>query len=453
MSICLICSLPICNQDFEILFLLIFPRYWVFRAWGRTSTEIGDTTTNSFDTLDEARNFFDYYYEQKTGNVFGTEFVKQPGLYYEIDIHYHRDELEAEKCEQSKVKSKLPVKVQNLIRLLFDEKLMNQMMIDFDLDVEKMPLGKISEKQIQEAVEVLNTISNLIETESSPGCFNGLSNKFYSLIPHNFGLKHPPVIDTINIVDAKMEMLESLLEMGITHDFIQEQIDLDENPFDAHYVQLKAHIRPVDRGTEEFAILEKYVKNTHGATHKFQVHIEDIFQVDRIGEKHRFERFKSLHNRQLLWHGSRLTNIVGILSHGLMIPKSITFGDMFGKGIYFADMVTKSAQYSHYNNRQNKTGLILLCEVALGDSLELVKGKKFRKTPKGKDSVKGIGKIFPNPDEHHFLENGVKIPCGKPIADTSIISALDYNEYIVYDEAQIKIKYLFKVNFEFKYKD
>ena len=41
-------------------------------------------------------------------------------------------------------------------------------------------------------------------------------------------------------------------------------------------------------------------------------------------------------------------------------------GYMFGKGIYFADMVTKSANYC-WTSRSNNTGLMLLCEVALGD--------------------------------------------------------------------------------------
>ena len=39
---------------------------------------------------------------------------------------------------------------------------------------------------------------------------------------------------------------------------------------------------------------------------------------------------------------------------------------MFGKGIYFADMVSKSANYCS-TNRTNNTGLMLLCDVALGD--------------------------------------------------------------------------------------
>ena len=55
-------------------------------------------------------------------------------------------------------------------------------------------------------------------------------------------------------------------------------------------------------------------------------------------------------NRMLLWHGSRLTNWVGILSKGLRIapPEAPVTGYMFGKGVYFADMVSQCgpAKYS-----------------------------------------------------------------------------------------------------------
>ncbi len=75
-----------------------------------------------------------------------------------------------------------------------------------------------------------------------------------------------------------------------------------------------------------------------------------------------------IHNKQLLWHGSRLTNYVGILSQGLRIapPEAPVTGYMFGKGVYFADMVSKSANYC-FTNATNNTGLMLLCEVALGN--------------------------------------------------------------------------------------
>ena len=41
-------------------------------------------------------------------------------------------------------------------------------------------------------------------------------------------------------------------------------------------------------------------------------------------------------------------------------------GYMFGKGVYFADMVSKSANYCR-TSKQDPQGLMLLCEVALGN--------------------------------------------------------------------------------------
>ena len=45
---------------------------------------------------------------------------------------------------------------------------------------------------------------------------------------------------------------------------------------------------------------------------------------------------------------------------------SFQTGYMFGKGVYFADMVTKSANYCR-TSKQDPLGLMLLCEVALGN--------------------------------------------------------------------------------------
>lgn len=100
-------------------------------------------------------------------------------------------------------------------------------------------------------------------------------------------------------------------------------------------------------------------------------HFLQVFVVKRQGEEKRFKPFKKLHNRKLLWHGSRTTNFAGILSQGLRIapPEAPVTGYMFGKGIYFADMVSKSANYC-CTGPTNPTGLLLLCDVALGEVSE-----------------------------------------------------------------------------------
>lgn len=65
----------------------------------------------------------------------------------------------------------------------------------------------------------------------------------------------------------------------------------------------------------EYSIIEQFVKNTHAETHSsYTLDIKDVFKVSRTGEDKRFKPFKKLHNRKLLWHGSRTTNFAAILS-------------------------------------------------------------------------------------------------------------------------------------------
>lgn len=58
----------------------------------------------------------------------------------------------------------------------------------------------------------------------------------------------------------------------------------------------------------------------------------------------------------------------------------------------------------------------------------------------GFDSVKGLGKLVPEPIDYTIID-GVKIPNGKMVQKT-INTSLRYNEYIVYDVKQLLIKYL-----------
>jgi len=79
------------------------------------------------------------------------------------------------------------------------------------------------------------------------------------------------------------------------------------------------------------------------------------------------------------------------------------------------------------------------------------KGAEYiTKLPAGKLSCKGIGRTAPAPASTVQTEGGVPVPLGKPtptgVKDTTLL----YNEYIVYDTAQILTKYLCQVNFVFQ---
>ena len=271
----------------------------------------------------------------------------------------------------------------------------------------------------------------------------------------------------------------------------------------------------------------------------FRLVWRQVYAIDRQGEDERFKAHSNADNRQLLWHGSRTTNFVGILSqglriappeapatgrtvnscgqHGLLAPsftsytpalthdssrryfslcrlhvrKGLSFSfhslytlaPRFGRverscpdsnhqpaarphsllpchplllchsvsqGIYLADMVSKSAGYC-FVQRNNPTGCLLLCEAALGSMNELFDADfNASSLPSGKHSTKGMGSI--TPDSRHFvkLDDGCVIPSGPPVeADTTRKPSLLYNEYVVYHESQVRLRYLVKMMFSF----
>lgn len=204
------------------------------------------------------------------------------------------------------------------MEMLFDTKQMENMMIGCDLDLKQMPLGKISRKQIQLAMTTLKEISCLIQQNGTFGKLREASNRFYTLIPHAFGVERPSVIDSLEVVHVKNEMLESLLNMELIYGFLNEESGEKINPLDACHLKLHADISQIDG--EEFQYLKAIVQNTHGCTHNlYKLEVLDVFRVNRHDEHKRFQKYSHLTNRAMLWHGSRLTNFVSILTNGLKV--------------------------------------------------------------------------------------------------------------------------------------
>jgi poly [ADP-ribose] polymerase len=223
------------------------------------------------------------------------------------------------------------------------------------------------------------------------------------------------------------------------------------NMVDKKYESLKCELVPVD-DEKTLALINKFVKNTHGKTHHIKLKVGDVFEIAREGEKDAFETKQDLGNVRLLWHGSRLTNFVGILSQGLRIapPAAPVSGYMFGKGVYFADMVSKSANYCHAYLSDGH-GLMILCEVALGEmNPKYAADYNAGNLPSGKSSTHGIGRTYPKEEEFETIEiDGVQVlvPCGTQEENSKVNSSLMYNEFIVYDTAQVRMKYLIRMKF------
>lgn len=312
-------------------------KFWLFQSWGRTGTNIGDKKLEECDSAEFAVAEFERLYRNKTGNRFdpSIEFKKKSGFYYPIEIDYEDDSKKFNVQEESSIPSQLPEATQNLVKMIFDIENMRQTMLEFELDLTRMPLGKLSKKQLQDAQQTLSDLNDLIVRAADASEFIGYSNKFYTLVPHNLGMRQAPVIDTLEMIKEKQEMIDSLLQIEIAYSLLQGEVDENANPIDSRYEQMNTELKPLEHNSREFKLIQSYVANTHAPTHNdYNLIVEDVFEVKREGEKDRYRPFKSLHNRQLLWHGSRMTNFASILKNGLKIapPEAPATGYMFGKG-------------------------------------------------------------------------------------------------------------------------
>lgn len=228
------------------------------------------------------------------------------------------------------------------------------------------------------------------------------------------------------------------------------------NPLDYCFQALSTKMVPLEEEHGEYKLVKQYISASYELQDK--EFIKQIFAVERRGEAERISQWRHLKNKMLLWHGSKLVNFMGILSQGLRIApvEAFTTGEMFGKGIYFGDTFQKSFGYTGYGGTGEKGyAVLLLCEVALGDMLELKHGQNIKELDAPYKSVKGLGQSGPNPDHKLVMPNGCVVPLGKMMDyyenDTNWMNrpSLGLNEYIVYDISQVRIRYLVMVTIYF----
>ncbi|KAL6214589.1 hypothetical protein ACLB2K_014021 [Fragaria x ananassa] len=425
----------------------------VFRKWGRVGNDkIGGTKLDRMSNYDAIFDFKRLFLE-KTGNSWEAweqkqDFRKQPGKFFPLDIDYGVNK-EVSKKNQNNAPSKLPPQLAELMKMLFNVETYRAAMMEFEINMSEMPLGKLSKSNIQKGFQALTEIQNLLKSDGASSIKDSLivdaSNRFFTVIPSI----HPHIIRDEDDFKSKLKMLEALQDIEIASRLVGFDADSDGS-LDEKYKKLRCCMNPLPHDSEDYQLIEKYLLTTHAPTHTdWSLELEEVFSLEREGE---FDKYapcrKTLKNRMLLWHGSRFTNFVGILSQGLRIapPEAPATGYMFGKGIYFADLVSKSAQYC-YTDKKNPVGLMLLSEVALGEIHELKKATYMDKPPKGKHSTKGLGKKKPEESDYVKWRDDVTVPCGKPVDSHVRASELMYNEYIVYDTAQVKMQFLLKVKF------
>lgn len=173
-----------------------------------------------------------------------------------------------------------------------------------NLDLKRMPLGRLSQTQISRGYSLLQEMSNVLQqineltnaadttaatekkgtttrsnrtrrsTRSVPknatavrklkSELKHLSSEFYTLIPHDFGRSLPPTIDTMDEVKLKIDLLEVLADVEISQKLEHEKNkakkseEVPIHPLDAQYNMLNVKMEPVAETDEEFEIIQRY---------------------------------------------------------------------------------------------------------------------------------------------------------------------------------------------------
>merc|ERR1712150_174235 len=122
-------------------------------------------------------------------------------------------------------------------------------------------------------------------------------------------------------------------------------------------------------------------------------------------------------------------------------------GGRVGAGIYLASMQQKSAQYT--NHYGAKFGCMFLTEAALGKSHSVTSdgphAYNLTKAPTGFDSVHAVGCTQPKTWKDMDIEGkAVQVPQDEGVA-TSVESSFGHDEFLVYEEAQVRIRYVVTV--------
>ncbi|CAF1521823.1 unnamed protein product, partial [Didymodactylos carnosus] len=275
--------------------------WYLFRSWGRVGTTIGDSKLEKMHSKEQGIESFEAIYLDKTGNHWSERktFQKVPRKFFPLEIDYGQQDNEmVQKAMELKSgqSSKLEKSVQDLVRMIFDVKSMEKAMLEFEIDLTKMPLGKLSKNQIEKAYKVLTELQTLIQNNiTSQTQILDASNRFYTLIPHDFGMTRPPLLDNLDIIKNKTEMIDNLLEIEVAYSMLESSGSSEEDPIDTHYRKLKCGITPVDKTSKEFQLIEEYIRNTHAATHHhYDLKLVELFKTDREGEIEKFNSYQKL---------------------------------------------------------------------------------------------------------------------------------------------------------------
>jgi len=439
------------NKFYIMQVIVNGPQYVVFIRYGRIG-ETGTINYKEFSSESPAKSFFEKQFRTKTGNAWlhKDNFEKKSGHYFLTEIECIEESSESSESEISvSTECKLDKRIVHFLELISNQTYMKNSLVQLEIDTDKMPLGKISQTQIDKGYIILDKINKNMNQKNM---LIELSSEFYTLIPMATGRRQPPVINSSELLGKYVNLLNELSQM-VYGSKTSTKKSTNDSALMKLYDELQTEFIPLDTTDVMYSILVDYLKHSKAPTHNFKYDVLDIFQIERPHEQKLYDKYsKKIKNKTLLFHGTRISNLIGILKNGLVVDPSklginvsIT-GKMFGMGLYFANSCSKSINYCGYDSSDN-IACLFVSEVALGKMLKKTDSDSSLtadRMPSGYHSTWGMGAS--SFTEYDCYDDGSQIPSGNlSKRNDGTRYGLLYDEFIVYHEEQIRLRYIIKL--------
>ena len=299
-------------------------------------------------------------------------------------------------------KSTLSSEIQDIVTYLYDEAtnhLTSTVAVKITAQGMETPLGVLTIGQIEKGENILSDLWQMYQSGVRPGKagYNkmvDLSGEFFTAIPHRIGRSRRAVqeaiIDTLPEFEEKQHTIQLMKDMLAVNN--EEGAVLFNSQVDDQYKALGCDLQYIPQSSPEFKEMADYVVKSQVKSKSIKV--KNLYKVKRPDEWKVFT--EDLDNQRMLYHGSRVSNWVGLLSRGILLPKIVvsmgvnrTDAGWLGHGIYFGDAACTSLYYTTPGRR--KTRFMCIARVALGKMKDYTKiTYGLSDPPKGYDSCHGV---------------------------------------------------------------
>lgn len=200
--------------------------------------------------FETAKKSFEKKFKDKSGLAWKDRLNDpKPGKYSFIEKDYEEDDPDAEEARAAKKnkqkpdederplpESKLAKPIQEVVSLIFNQEYAMQALQDLNFDANKLPLGKLSKRTLQNGFQALKDLSELLNDPTLAmsryqqplgPALETLSNRYFTIIPHAFGRNRPPVISQSSMLKREVELLDNLTDMEIANQIFSESLTAD----------------------------------------------------------------------------------------------------------------------------------------------------------------------------------------------------------------------------------